>query len=153
MNNNSTSLPDQFHDNGGQHQKGISKKRYMPLLLINYTSPFANFVSSSFLSNYYFNHKGSNKWVSPWVQSAGFPLLFFPIFLPYYLFKCTQRKPFTRFIPGYRQARAAQRKKEGCLSLAWGPPPIISIQSHSIRNYREAKYHFHEPQLRHPIDV
>ncbi|XWS55421.1 hypothetical protein CRYUN_Cryun10bG0172600 [Craigia yunnanensis] len=39
-----------------------------------------------------------------------------------------------------------------CIHLR--PPPIIStsIQSHSIRNYREAKYHFHEPQLRHPFD-
>lgn len=99
MNNNSSN---QFHDDSGEEQKmmSISKKRYMCLLLINFTCLFVGSVSSSLLSKYYFNHKGSSKWVSTWVQSAGFPLLLFPIFLPYYLFKSTQRKPFTRFTPG-----------------------------------------------------
>ncbi|MBA0764616.1 hypothetical protein Gotri_013947, partial [Gossypium trilobum] len=56
-------------------------------------------LSSSLLSKYYFNHKGSSRWVSTWVQSAGFPLLIIPIVVPYYLFKSTQRKPFTGFTP------------------------------------------------------
>ncbi|KAE8702975.1 putative purine permease 4 [Hibiscus syriacus] len=80
-------------------QKSMKDKRYLPLLLLNYAFLLVGSLSSSLLSKYYFNHKGSSRWVSTWVQSAGFPLLVIPILLPYYLFKSTQRKPFTRFTP------------------------------------------------------
>ena len=72
---------------------------YVPLLVVNYLCLFVGSVSSSLLSKYYFIHKGSSIWVSTWVQSSGFPLLLIPIFLPYYLLKCTDRKPFTHFTP------------------------------------------------------
>ncbi|GLU08579.1 hypothetical protein SLE2022_254850 [Rubroshorea leprosula] len=84
---------------GEPDQKSVTSKRYIPLLIINYFCLFLGSVSSTLLSKYYFIHKGSSRWVSTWVQSAGFPLLLFPIFLPYYLFKCTPRKPFTHFTP------------------------------------------------------
>ncbi|XP_059294996.1 probable purine permease 4 [Lycium ferocissimum] len=72
------------------------KRYYMILLGINYMCLFVGSVSSSLLSKFYFNHKGGSRWVSTWVQCAGFPLLLFPI----YLFKiCTHRKPFTGFTP------------------------------------------------------
>ncbi|KAH7544850.1 hypothetical protein FEM48_Zijuj01G0029800 [Ziziphus jujuba var. spinosa] len=74
-------------------------KRYVPLLVVNYLCLFVGSVSSSLLSKYYFNHKGSSRWVSTWVQCAGFPLLLIPIFVPYHLLKFTERKPFTRFTP------------------------------------------------------
>lgn len=76
-----------------------NNSNYFPLLVINFIFLFVGSVSSSLLSKYYFIHKGSSIWVSTWVQSAGFPLLFLPIFLPYYLLKSTQRKPFSRFTP------------------------------------------------------
>lgn len=78
-------------------EQAESGKRYNMILLgINYMCLFVGSVSSSLLSKFYFNHKGGSRWVSTWVQCAGFPLLLFPI----YLFKiCTDRKPFTGFTP------------------------------------------------------
>ncbi|KAL4309956.1 hypothetical protein GQ457_01G034360 [Hibiscus cannabinus] len=93
MNNFSSSSPSEAD------QKSMANKRYLPLLLLNYAFLFVGSLSSSLLSKYYFNHKGSSRWVSTWVQSAGFPLLVIPILLPYYVFKSTQRQPFTRFTP------------------------------------------------------
>jgi len=95
--------PSPFVNNNKNHlhandQKSITNKRYMPLLIINYLLLFVGSISSSLLSKYYFIHKGSSKWVSTWVQCAGFPLLLIPIFLPY-LFNLTKRKPFTDFTP------------------------------------------------------
>ncbi|XP_057755606.1 probable purine permease 4 [Arachis stenosperma] len=78
-----------------QTERG-NNKRYIPLLVINYVCLFIGSVTSSLLSKYYFNHKGSSRWVSTWVQSSGFPLLLIPITLPYFL-NLTKRKPFTDF--------------------------------------------------------
>ncbi|XP_055807027.1 probable purine permease 4 [Solanum dulcamara] len=68
-------------------------------LLINYMLLFISSISSFLLSKFYFNHKGNSRWVSTWIQSAGYPLLLFPIYLPFYVFKSTHRKPFTNFTP------------------------------------------------------
>ncbi|KAL5775866.1 hypothetical protein ACOSP7_013423 [Xanthoceras sorbifolium] len=94
---NSPTTTDQFHHE--RDQKSKTSKGYMALLVLNYVCLFLGSISSSLLSKYYFNHKGSSRWVSTWVQSGGFPLLLLPILLPYYLLKCTQRKPFSHFSP------------------------------------------------------
>ncbi|KAK8548345.1 hypothetical protein V6N13_054851 [Hibiscus sabdariffa] len=97
---NNTSSRSSYHNQTNEEdQKSMTNKRYLPLLLLNYAMLFVGSLSSSLLSKYYFNHKGSSRWVSTWVQSAGFPLLVIPIVLPYYVFNSTQRKPFTRFTP------------------------------------------------------
>ncbi|CAN1287957.1 Probable purine permease 4 [Linum perenne] len=70
-----------------------------PLLLANYILLFAGTISSTLLSRYYFIHKGSDRWVSTVVQTAAFPLLLLPIYLPYYLFRSTTRPPFANFTP------------------------------------------------------
>ncbi|XP_050221445.1 probable purine permease 4 [Mercurialis annua] len=78
-----------------EDQKSKTSKGYMVLLIINYLCLFVGSVSSSLLSKFYFIHKGSSRWVSTWVQSAGFPLLIIPI----YLFKSPHRRPFNGFTP------------------------------------------------------
>ncbi|GAB2234295.1 hypothetical protein Droror1_Dr00003542 [Drosera rotundifolia] len=92
---------------GSDHQNGsvplTSHKRsrnvrYMIILVINYVLLFVGSVSSSLLAKFYFIHKGSSRWVSAWIQCAGFPILLVPIFLPY-LLNFSTRKPFTDMTP------------------------------------------------------
>ncbi|GER31400.1 purine permease-related family protein [Striga asiatica] len=89
--------PNQENPNKTAQEESIrkwSKKKYTLLVVMNYALLFSGSISSTLLSKYYFIHKGSSKWVSTFVQSAGFPLLLAPIYLPFIL-GCTERRPFT----------------------------------------------------------
>ncbi|GAB4829489.1 Probable purine permease 4 [Ancistrocladus abbreviatus] len=81
-----------------QRQRSANNKRYLIVLAINYILLFVGSVASSLFAKFYFIHKGSSRWVSTWVQCAGFPVLLLPIYLPY-LFNFTRRKPFSHLTP------------------------------------------------------
>ncbi|XP_075482644.1 putative purine permease 4 [Primulina tabacum] len=82
----------------GNAKEGAANAHHTLLLLINYACLFVGSVSSSLITKFYFIHKGSSRWVSTWVQSAGFPILLLPIYLPYYMSKSSdQRRPFSGF--------------------------------------------------------
>ncbi|KAL5989902.1 putative purine permease 4 [Asimina triloba] len=72
---------------------------YWILLFINYFALFAGSISSTLLSRFYFIHGGKSRWVSTWVQCAGFPLLFLPIYLSSFLLSTRQPRPFSHFTP------------------------------------------------------
>ncbi|XP_058095387.1 probable purine permease 4 [Magnolia sinica] len=73
--------------------------RYWILLSINYTALFLGSISSTLLSRFYFIHGGKSRWISTWVQSAGFPILVLPIYLSSLFLSTQQPKPFSHFTP------------------------------------------------------
>ncbi|CAH9068644.1 unnamed protein product [Cuscuta europaea] len=90
-----------MHDEPDDRRSG--SKRYLFLLALNYFFLFAGSVSSSLLSKFYFIHKGSSRWASTFVQSAGFPLLLPAVYILHYASgpdPASRKKPFSRFTPG-----------------------------------------------------
>ncbi|XP_051134449.1 probable purine permease 4 [Andrographis paniculata] len=73
--------------------QGSSKYRWAALVGLNYGCLFVGSVSASLITKYYFAHGGSSRWVSTWVQSAGFPVLLPVVFLvaP----RLSARRPFS----------------------------------------------------------
>ncbi|KAJ6705252.1 PURINE PERMEASE 4-RELATED [Salix purpurea] len=149
-----------------EDQKSRTNKRYIFLLVVNYLFLFAGSISSSLLSKFYFNHQGSSRWVSTWVQSAGFPLLLFPIYLPFYVFKCTDRRPFSLFTPKLLILSILIGLMLGLNNLlfSWGnflSPSInlispfvftAGVQSYPLSYHSKTKDHFSKFQLCNPLD-
>ncbi|XP_057808685.1 probable purine permease 4 [Salvia miltiorrhiza] len=84
--NSSPTTDDDEHDhlhepNPNQQNSPKSSKRYTLLLTINCAVLIAGSVAATLITKFYFIHHGSSRWVSTWVQTAGFPLLLPPILL------------------------------------------------------------------------
>lgn len=94
-NNSSPSNHEPNHIN--QQNSSKSTKNDLLVVFINYACLIIGSVSAALLAKFYFIHHGSSRWVSTWIQTAGFPLLLLPTFLPYYLFRSTARPPFSGF--------------------------------------------------------
>ncbi|XP_010519027.1 PREDICTED: probable purine permease 4 [Tarenaya hassleriana] len=76
----------------------MHRRGFPAILAATYGCLFAGSVASSLLAKFYFVNGGSSRWVSTWVQSAGFPLLLLPIYVPHLLLPTLfTRRPFTRF--------------------------------------------------------
>ncbi|KAH6759727.1 purine permease 4 [Perilla frutescens var. frutescens] len=81
-----------------QQNSSKSSKNFSDLtVVINYACLIIGSVAASLLTKFYFIHNGSSRWVSTWIQTAGFPLLLLPTFLPYHLLRSTPRPPFSGF--------------------------------------------------------
>ncbi|OVA07165.1 Drug/metabolite transporter [Macleaya cordata] len=64
------------------------------LLLLNIASSAVGTISGPILLRLYFIHGGSKKWISSWLETAGFPLLIIPITILY----MRQGKPGLKFL-------------------------------------------------------
>ncbi|XP_031504729.1 purine permease 3-like [Nymphaea colorata] len=72
---------------------------YWALVFANYFSLSIGLVSSNMLSRFYFMHGGSRRWVTSLTQSGGFPFLFIPLAISYYMSPSSSYKPFSCFTP------------------------------------------------------
>ncbi|XP_031504581.1 purine permease 3-like [Nymphaea colorata] len=72
---------------------------YWALVFANYLALSIGLVSSNMLSRFYFMHGGSRRWVTSLTQSAGFPFLFIPLGISYYMNPTSSYKPFSCFTP------------------------------------------------------
>lgn len=63
------------------------------LLLLNIASSAIGTISGPLLLRLYFLHGGTKKWISSWLETAGFPLLILPITILYF----RQGKPGRKF--------------------------------------------------------
>ncbi|KAL1544592.1 putative purine permease 4 [Salvia divinorum] len=86
-----------YEPNPNEQVSPESTNNYTLLLTINFAVLIVGSIGATLLTKFYFIHNGSSRWVSTWVQSAGFPLILLPIFLPHHLFHLTSHRPFSGF--------------------------------------------------------
>ncbi|CAN6443849.1 unnamed protein product [Victoria cruziana] len=72
---------------------------YRALVFANYFALSVGLVSSNMLSRFYFMHGGSRRWVAALTQSGGFPFLFIPLGVCYYMNPTSSYEPFSCFTP------------------------------------------------------
>ncbi|KAK9167472.1 hypothetical protein Scep_002663 [Stephania cephalantha] len=81
MNIESGTMSDDHHDKGSKSNK--KKPINWPLLLLNAAFMAIGVIGGPLLSRLYYLHGGGRKWVNTFTQSAGFPILFAPLFFLY----------------------------------------------------------------------
>ncbi|KAI3877094.1 hypothetical protein MKX03_027620 [Papaver bracteatum] len=65
--------------NSGTHTEQPIKARNWPLIIINCALVFCGVIGGPLLMRLYYLHGGSRKWLSSFLQTAGFPVLIFPL--------------------------------------------------------------------------
>ncbi|KAI3840928.1 hypothetical protein MKW92_031331 [Papaver armeniacum] len=65
--------------NPGTHIEQPIKARNWPLIIINCALVFSGIIGGPMLMRLYYLHGGSRKWLSSFLQTAGFPVLIFPL--------------------------------------------------------------------------
>ncbi|RZC84739.1 hypothetical protein C5167_047523 [Papaver somniferum] len=74
--------PNQNGNSGTHTQKPIKTRNWL-LIIINCALVFCGVIGGPLLMRLYYLHGGSRKWLSSFLQTAGFPVLIFPLIFLY----------------------------------------------------------------------
>ncbi|KAK9096108.1 hypothetical protein Sjap_021605 [Stephania japonica] len=82
------------HDTASKSQETNKKPINWPLLFLNAAFMAIGVIGGPLLSRLYYLHGGSRKWVNTFTQSAGFPILFGPLFFLYLRHRGNPQSPY-----------------------------------------------------------